>query len=168
MRIKRGMVVPGIEVQALPGERTNKQGKPVANNILLALPDSEFDALRNELEYLELPQYTVLHQPRQRLDALYFLNSGMVSLVFRTKDNETVEVGVVGNEGFTPIPVAGGLRSSPHQAIMQVGGDGFKMRIMDCYFAGRGDLNVSSTVTGAENAKFTADGCNIYIRPKSK
>jgi len=121
------MVVPGKELQALPGERTNQEGKPVANNILLALPDREFRAVRNGLEYLELPQYAVLHEPRQKLDALYFLNSGMVSLVFRTKNNETVEVGVVGNEGFTPIPVAGGLRRSPHQAIMQVGGDGFRL-----------------------------------------
>jgi hypothetical protein len=38
-----------------------------------------------------------------------------------------VEVGVLGNEGFTPIAVSAGLRSVPHQAIMQVSGDGFRM-----------------------------------------
>lgn len=164
MPYKRGTVVPGIEFQALAGERTNKEGKPVANHILLALPDSEFHALRNELEYLDLPQYTVLHEPRQKLDAVYFLNSGMVSLVFRTKKNESVEVGVVGNEGFTPIPVAGGLRSSPHQAVMQVGGNGFKLRMnflersLNNGFRLQGILNRYAALHGLQVAQ-TA-GCN--------
>ena len=72
-------------------------------------------------------QHTVLHEPRQKLEWAYFLNSGTVSLVFRTKDKESVEVGVVGNEGFTPIPLAAGLRSSPHLGVMQISGDGFKI-----------------------------------------
>jgi hypothetical protein len=53
----------------------------------------------------------------------------MVSLVYRTKAGESVEVGVVGNEGFTPIPVAAGLRSSPHQAIMQISGEGSRISV---------------------------------------
>ena len=121
------MVVPGIESQVLRGERTNAAGKPVANRILLALPDEEFQAVRQELQYVELPQSTVLFEPRRKLEWAYFLNSGMASLVFRTKQKESVEVGVVGNEGFTPIPLAAGLRSSPHLALMQIGGNGFKI-----------------------------------------
>ena len=78
---------------------------------------------------MELPQRTVLHEPKQKLQSVYFLNSGMVSLVFRTKNGESVEVGVLGNEGFTPIPVAAGLRSTPHQAIMQVSGEGFRIPV---------------------------------------
>jgi CRP-like cAMP-binding protein len=112
-----------------PGERTNFEGKPIRNQILLAIPDEEFQSLRQDLNYVELPQRTVLHEPKQKLESVYFLNSGMVSLVFRTKSGESVEVGVLGNEGFTPIPVSAGLRSGPHQAIMQVSGDGFGMPV---------------------------------------
>lgn len=129
MRKKDDRVVPGIESQVLVGERTNPEGKSVANRILRSLPDDEFQGIRRELEYVELPQHTVLHEPRQKLEWVYLLNSGMVSLVCRTKKDESVEVGVVGNEGFTPIPAAAGLRSSPHQAVMQIGGDGFRMSI---------------------------------------
>ncbi len=129
MRKKDEIVVPGIEAQVLAGERTNSEGKPVANRILRALPDEDFQGIRQELHYVELPQHTVLHEPRQKLEWVYLLNSGMVSLVFRTRDEESVEVGVVGNEGFTPVPAAAGLRSSPHQEIMQVGGDGFRLSI---------------------------------------
>lgn len=114
-----------------PGERTNGEGKPIVNSILLSIPDDEFNSVRQDLQYMELPQRTSLHEPRQKLEFVYFLNSGMVSLVCKTRSGESVEVGVVGNEGFTPIPAAAGLRSSPHQAIMQVGGDGFKLSVSD-------------------------------------
>lgn len=112
-----------------PGERTNFEGKPVRNHLLLAVADEEFLLLRQELRYLDLPQRLVLHEPRQKLEHAYFPNSGMVSLVFRTRTGEGVEVGVVGKEGFTPIPVAAGLRSSPHQAVVQVSGDGFRIPV---------------------------------------
>jgi CRP-like cAMP-binding protein len=111
------------------GERTNFEGKPVANAILLSTPDEEFNALRKELEFVELPPHQVLHEPGEKLEFAYFLNSGMVSLVFETREGETVEVGVVGNEGFVPVSTAAGLKRSPHQAIMQVGGTGFKLSV---------------------------------------
>jgi CRP-like cAMP-binding protein len=117
-----------LELQVLrPGERTNFEGKPVRNKILLGIPDKEFAQIRDNLEYVDLPNYTVLHEPRKKLESAYFLNSGMASLVFNTNGGESVEVGVIGNEGFTPVPAAAGLYRSPHQAIMQVSGNGFRM-----------------------------------------
>lgn len=125
--IRKYETAHGIEPQALPGERTNPQGKPVINRILLALPEDEFQSIRQDLQYMDLPQHMVLQARGKKLDWVYFLNSGMTSLVCRTKTGQTVEIGVVGNEGFTPIQVAAGLRSSPHEAMMQVGGDGFRL-----------------------------------------
>jgi CRP-like cAMP-binding protein len=125
---KERVIVPESDRQvAHPGERSNHEGKAIANGILLSIPDEEFHAIRQDLTYEDLPQRAVLYEPRQKLEFVYFVNSGMVSMVFKTRDGESVEVGVVGNEGFTPIPAMAGLRSSPHQAIMQVSGDGFKM-----------------------------------------
>lgn len=126
---RKEQAVPGVEAQVLPGERTNSQGKPVANRILLGLSDDVFQSIREQLQYLDLPQHMVLHAPRQKLEWVYFPNSGMVSLVCRTKKDETVEVGVVGSEGFTPIPAAAGLRSSPHEAVMQIAGEGFRLGV---------------------------------------
>jgi CRP-like cAMP-binding protein len=113
----------------LPGERTNSEGKPVMNAILLSIPQEEFNAIRQDLEYVELPSRTSLYEPLQKLEFGYFLNSGMASLVFKTNGGESVEVGVVGNEGFTPVQMTAGLRSIPHQAVMQVGGDGFRLNV---------------------------------------
>ena len=129
MRRKEHSPVPETSYQTVQaGERTNHEGKPVANKILLSISNEEFQALRQDLDYIELPQRMILHEPRQKLESAYFPNSGMVSLVCKTRDGGSVEVGVVGNEGFTPIPLAAGLQISPHQAVMQVGGDGFRLR----------------------------------------
>jgi CRP-like cAMP-binding protein len=119
-----------MEPQVLrPGERTNIEGKPVRNSILLAIPDQEFAGIRDTLHFLDLPLYMVLHEPRKKLEYAFFLNSGMASSVFNTNGGESVEVGVTGNEGFTPIPAAAGMRHSPHEVMMQVGGNGFRMPV---------------------------------------
>ena len=120
--------MPDSELPPLhAGERTNSEGKAVRNTILVSIADEEFAALREDLIYLDLPQHLVLQEPRHKLDFIYFLNSGMASRVFRTKDGDSVEVGVVGNEGFVPISAVAGLRSSPHQVVMQIGGTGFQL-----------------------------------------
>ena len=112
-----------------PGERTNSAGKPVANLVLLSIPDEDFDRIRPDLEFVTLPQHMTLQEPNHKLEFAYFLNTGMTSLVFTTRTGESVEVGVVGNEGFTPIPIVGGLTRSPHRAVMQVGGEGFRLSV---------------------------------------
>jgi CRP-like cAMP-binding protein len=164
-KIKIKTVVPGSEPQMVrAGERTNSEGKPVANTILLAIPDEEFAAVRANLEYIELPHHTSLYEPRQKIELVYFLNSGMISLVFRTNQDESVEVGVVGNEGFAPVQAAAGLRSSPHEAIVQINGDGFRIGA-DAFEAGMKScprflamLNRYAVVHGLQVAQ-TA-GCN--------
>jgi len=111
------------------GERTNSGGRAVANAILLSIPGEEFEMIRPHLQFVTLPARFSLQEANQKFDDAYFLNQGMVSLVFTTQKGESVEVGVVGNEGFTPIPVAAGLRRSPHRAVMQIGGEGFKVDV---------------------------------------
>lgn len=130
--MKKEQEVTGQSMNPQPrraGERTNGEGKAIDNRILLSIPDDEFNAMRGELQHVELPHHTVLHEPRQKIEFVYFLNEGMVSLVFKTREGESVEVGVVGKEGFVPLPVIAGLRSSPHQAIMQISGNGFRVPV---------------------------------------
>ena len=131
LRANKSVVVPEASQPLNPGERTNPAGRAVANAILLSLPDAEYDSLRPHLEFIPLPQRTSLHEANRKLDFAYFLNTGMVSLVFTTRTGESVEVGVVGNEGFTPIPLAAGLTRSPHCAVMQIGGEGFRINVSD-------------------------------------
>jgi len=83
------------------GERTNTDGKPVSNIILLSISDSDYSSLRPHLEYVSLPNHLVLHEAGGTLEFAYFPNRGLISLVVVMKDGKTAEAGIVGNEGFT-------------------------------------------------------------------
>jgi CRP-like cAMP-binding protein len=111
------------------GERTNPEGKPVSNLILLSTSNSDFGALRPHLEYLDLPNHRVLHECGARLEFAHFLNRGLISLVVVMKDGKTAEAGIVGNEGFIGTPAAVGLPGSPLQAVVQITGDGFRIAV---------------------------------------
>jgi len=111
------------------GERTNTEGKPVGSLILLSIPDSDYRVLRPHLEYVSLPNHLVLHEAGRKLEFAYFPNRGLISLVVVMKDGKTAEAGIVGNEGFTGTLAAVGLRRSPHQAVVQITGDGFRVEV---------------------------------------
>ena len=120
------------QVKTLPtlqsGERTNPAGKAVSNKILLSVPNEEYHAIRPCLEYLTLPSHLTLHEPSEELECVYFPNGGLVSLIVPMKDGQTVEAGVVGNEGAAGVPIVVGLTRSPVREIVQISGDGFKLR----------------------------------------
>jgi CRP-like cAMP-binding protein len=109
------------------GERTNIDGKPVTNRVLLAIPDNEYQLIRPDLKYIDLPDHLSLHEPTQNIEFVYFPNRGMVSQVVVTKDGRTVEVGVVGNEGYVGAGLAVGLSRSSVREIVQIGGDGSRI-----------------------------------------
>src|SRR6267378_7861631 len=108
-------------------QRTNVQGKQVSNKVLLATPDNEYELMRPDLTYIDLPHHLSLHEPTQSIEFVYFPNRGMVSQVVVTRDGRTVEVGVVGNEGYVGAGLAAGLSRSSVREIIQIAGDGFRM-----------------------------------------
>jgi CRP-like cAMP-binding protein len=115
------------KTHVLPGERTNPEGKPLGNKILMALPDAEYRVIRPHLEYQTLPDHRSLYEPNEKCRYSYFPNSGMISLVVTTERGQTVEVGVIGNEGLAGNPCVIGMRSSPLREVVQISGDGFRV-----------------------------------------
>jgi CRP-like cAMP-binding protein len=111
------------------GERTNGAGKPVSNLILLSVSDSDYSSLRPHLEYVNLPNHLVLHEAGGKLKFAYFPNRGLISLVIVMKDGKTAEAGIVGNEGFTGTGAIVGLRRSPLRGVVQITGDGFRLKV---------------------------------------
>jgi CRP-like cAMP-binding protein len=109
------------------GERTSADGKPISNKVLLATPDNEYQLMRADLTYMDLPDHLSLHEPTQNIEFVYFPNRGMVSQVVVTKDGRTVEVGVVGYEGYVGAGLAVGLSRGSVREIVQIAGDGFRM-----------------------------------------
>ena len=108
--------------------RQDRGGREIQNLTLRTIPDAEFTLIEPHLEYVELAPHLVLHEPGNRIDFAYFLNSGLISLVIVTADGRSVEVAMVGKEGVAGTPLALGLRKSPHRAIVQISGAGYKVK----------------------------------------
>jgi CRP-like cAMP-binding protein len=111
------------------GNRLDPAGRPVRNEILLSMPDHEYEAALPHLEFLNLPHHLTLHEPNRSIEYAYFLNRGLVSLVVETADGKTVEVGVAGNEGVAGVPSSVGLKKSPLREVMQIAGEGFRIAV---------------------------------------
>ncbi|MFZ0584047.1 MAG: Crp/Fnr family transcriptional regulator [Candidatus Acidiferrales bacterium] len=112
---------------AQANQRTNFDGRQVSNKILLATSDEEYRLMRPDLTYIDLPHHLSLHESTQKIEFVYFPNRGMVSQVVVTKDGRTVEVGVVGSEGYVGAGLAAGLSRSSVREIIQIAGDGFRV-----------------------------------------
>ena len=111
------------------GKRTNAAGKPIRNKILLAMTDVEFHMIRPHLEYVALPPHLRLHEPHQKFRFVYFPNEGLISLVVAMENGKTVEAGIVGSEGVVGLPAVAGLSRGPLREVMQIGGNGFRVKI---------------------------------------
>ncbi len=112
---------------ARAGERTNADGRPVGNKILLALSDAEYRRIRPHLEFVDLPGHFSLYEPGKKLQFAYFLNRGLASIVVAMAEGRVVEAGVVGFEGVVGTGIAVGLLSSPLRTVIQIAGDAFRI-----------------------------------------
>jgi len=87
----------------------------------------EYDLLLPHLEAVSMGWHLALHEPSEPIEFGYFPESGVVSFVVALSDGRTVEVGIVGREGFVGAPLAGGLSKSPHRALVQVPGNAYRI-----------------------------------------
>jgi CRP-like cAMP-binding protein len=101
---------------------------PVENRILLGLPDQDRKRLLTGLEPFSLSLGTVLYELDRPIDYVYFIESGMVSLVSITEDGETFEVGIVGSEGIVGAAVFLEVMRSQHRTIVQSEGTALRMQ----------------------------------------
>jgi CRP-like cAMP-binding protein len=101
--------------------------KEVGNLILRGIPRSELAQIFPSLEFVRLRLHQVLHEVGEAIKSAYFMNDGMCSVLTVQPDGESVEVGLIGKEGFVGLPVLFGFKTSALRIITQ--GDGSAYRI---------------------------------------
>src|SRR5579862_3184962 len=99
----------------------------IANEILLRLPRRESAELRPKLELVRLQLHQVLHEAGETIRSGYFVNSGMQSVLSIQPDGKSVEVGLIGKEGFAGLPALDGFVSSPTRVITQADGTAYRV-----------------------------------------
>ena len=102
--------------------------RPAAHNQLLAaLPSTVLERLLPNLCRVVLPLRQVLYHPDVPIEAAYFPESGMISLVVNMNDGMQAEVGVMGREGMVGGPLLLGVDTSFAEAVVQVPGAALRM-----------------------------------------
>ncbi|NKN35555.1 Crp/Fnr family transcriptional regulator [Agrobacterium sp. a22-2] len=97
------------------------------NRLLSALSPADLSLLAPSLERVQLRLRQSLETAHQRIDLIYFLESGLGSVVARKEGGTTVEVGLFGRDGMTGTSLALGDTESPFDCFTQM--DGSAMRI---------------------------------------
>lgn len=91
--------------------------------------DAEFRLIHSHLEHVELPSHRSLCEPDELFQFAYFPNAGLISLVVVLADGKTVEAGLIGKEGIVGLPGVAGRKTSPLREVVQISGDGTRIRI---------------------------------------
>lgn len=99
--------------------RQNGDGSPVQNLILLELPNKEAETLLPTLEFSRMNVDQIVYEAGDALKSAYFINSGMVSVLAVQPDGKSVEVGIIGKEGFIGLPLLVGYSSIPTRVVAQ-------------------------------------------------
>src|SRR5580692_9220596 len=102
---------------------------PRPRNLMLAqLPDAEYETLSKFLVPVELSLEMRLSEPNEPIEYVYFLNTGLISTDALTEKGESVEVGVIGREGFAGLPALLDQPQMSHSVLMQGVGEGLRIR----------------------------------------
>jgi CRP-like cAMP-binding protein len=83
--------------------------------------------LQPHLQPLPMAVFLDLERPNRRIEAVYFMDAGIASVVAVQADATRIEVGLIGPEGMSGSAVVLGGEQSPHSTYIQVAGEGLRM-----------------------------------------
>lgn len=101
---------------------------PYRNHLLAALPAQDLARLRPHLEPVDLPLRWTLSKAGDAIKHLYFIETGMVSLVAPLDDGALIEIGVIGAEGIVGAAVLHGDARYLAEAMVQCDGSAMRIR----------------------------------------
>lgn len=110
---------------------TGTTSRIVRNEILATLPPPLFDELRPVLRKVELRRHAVINEQNRPVEAVHFIESGLVSRVTRTQEDGFVEVAMVGRFGFIGVSVVLGTMTALQRAVVQIPGYGLRISAQD-------------------------------------
>ncbi len=102
-------------------------GQPTRNRLLAALPPEICLKLLEQMDRVDLPLRQVVMAPDEEITAVYFPETGWISMIARMADGNSAEVGIVGLEGMVGLPILMGVETSSVEGLVQ--GSGAMLRM---------------------------------------
>jgi CRP-like cAMP-binding protein len=112
-----------------PPARKDGDGKEIGNLILLALPPQECATLFSSLEFVRLNLHHVMHEAGEVMRSAYFLNNGLGSVLTVLPDGKSVEVGLIGKEGFVGSAIVFDFKTSPLRVVIQADATAYRVDV---------------------------------------
>jgi CRP-like cAMP-binding protein len=98
-----------------------------ANRLLALLAPRDYASLRPHFEPLPLEYRKILYAADKKIEFVYFIETGVGSLVNTMANGQAAEVGTIGNEGLVGVPLVLGDDRAPTSVYVQVPGAGLRM-----------------------------------------
>ncbi|WP_045836538.1 Crp/Fnr family transcriptional regulator [Hyphomicrobium sp. 99] len=121
--------------------KSPKRAQPTRNLLLSKMLPADRELVEAHLKEIELPLRTKLEKRQKRVEFIYFIDSGVASVV--GNGNGEVEVGIIGRDGATGLSVVLAGDRANHDTYMQVAGTGRRLTAEDF----RNVMSSSTTLT---------------------
>lgn len=97
------------------------------NRLLTFISEDEWALLAPHLVHIEMPRSFTLCEQDGAMDHVYFMDSGVGSIIVRSNEGLEAEGGLFGRDGVSPIDAVLGSDRAVHRIVVQVGGDGWRL-----------------------------------------
>ena len=98
------------------------------NRLLGLLSRRDYERLRPHLRRMPLKYRQYLYYANKPIGSVYFIETGVGSLVNTMANGQAAEVGTIGNEGIVGLPLVFGDDRAPTSVYVQVPGAGLSMK----------------------------------------
>lgn len=99
----------------------------VTNKLLALLPPDDYRRLSVDLTYIDLPRGKMLAEAGKPITTIYFMTSGVGSIIATSPEGHQAEAGIFGLDGFAPSTAVTGVMTGSHDVVTQIGGDAYSM-----------------------------------------
>ena len=100
---------------------------PYRNKILATLAGADRERLAASMKRVRLNYKEVLIEPNAPIEHVYFVESGVVSLVTDLHEGGVIESGTVGNESMAGTAVLLGVMRTPSRHFVQIPGEAIRL-----------------------------------------
>jgi CRP-like cAMP-binding protein len=107
--------------------RTAGRQDCLGNHLLRSLSGDELAHLHPHAQHTTLTLGQVIYESGGSLDYVYFPTTCVVSCLYTMHDGSTAEMALAGNDGVIGIALFLGGSTTPHRAVVQIGGGAIKI-----------------------------------------
>lgn len=97
------------------------------NRLLALLPNDEVNRFLKYVEPTHFARKRILYEAGQSMKNAYFFRSGMASLLAVSDDGRTVQIAIVGTDGFVGVPIILMGLKSPTRIVTQTAVEAFRI-----------------------------------------